>query len=212
MDIDLLFTREGEGGLICSGNLVQKAIGVLFDNKNGLMSIEFADGDYMELNIPVEQGFFEALDYTQSLHIGAVKQGHIAQAYQVPLMFQDDPYRGEALMQATREEQAFALTAFESFIKRCITGQSVHRDDLGDEDSMGCVLGDASPGALEFAPHLARRRNLEIKPQLDLGHVPGLGLGSSGGGGGVRSGSDGSSSSGALKGKDKGSSKGDSKK
>ncbi len=184
MNIDLLFTREGEGGLICSGNLVQKAIGVLFDAKNGLMSIEFADGDYMELNIPVEQTFFEPLDYTQSLHIGSVKNGHIGQAYQTPLMFLDDPYRGNEMMKAASMENAYALTAFESFIKRCITGQPVHRDDLGDEEAMGCILGDASPGALQFAPHLARRRNLEIKPQLDLGHVPGLGLGSSGGGGG----------------------------
>jgi hypothetical protein len=188
MDIDLLFTREGEGGLICSGNFVQKAIGVLFDSKSGLTSVEFIDGEVMDFNIPVEQDFFEAMDYAGMLHIGAVKGGHISQAYQVPLMFLDDPYRGDAMMASAQSGgNAYRLSAFESFIKRCITGQPVHREDLGDEDTMGCVLGDSSPSALQFAPHLARQRNMEVKPQLDLGHVPGLGLGSSGGGSTQRS-------------------------
>ena len=57
MDIDLLFTGEGEAGLIANGNFVKKAIGVVRDNKSGILTLEYADSDYMEFNIPVESDF-----------------------------------------------------------------------------------------------------------------------------------------------------------
>ena len=180
MDIDLLFTRQGEAGLICNENLVQKALGLVFDKKTGMLTLEFADMNYMDMNIPVESSFHETLDYCPQIHVGAVKNGHIAQAYQIPFMFLDDPYRAEALRNIQQRENP--LAAFEHFVTNCVAGQPVHRDDLGNEDSMGCILGDASPSALQFAPHLARRHALEIAPKLAPGAVPsGPGLGSSGG-------------------------------
>lgn len=177
MNIDLLFTRGGEAGLITNQNLMQKALGVLLEVQSGLITIEFADMDVMELNIPVEQDYIQYLDFNQTIHLGSVIKGHIAQAYQVPLLFADDPYRNQS---QKIEERENPLRAFEHFVKSCVAGQSVHREDLGDEDAMGCILGDASPASLEFAPHLARRHALEAKPSLDLGNVPSLGLGSSG--------------------------------
>lgn len=184
MNIDLLFTRQGEAGLICSENLVKKAMGVLFDASTGLMSLEFVDMDHMDLNIPVDQEFFGMLDMCSQLHIGAVKNGNIAQAYQLPLMFLDDPYRAEALQNIMAGNNS--LEAFNYFVKACVTGQPLHRDDLGADDTMGCVLGDASPASLEFAPHLARRHAMEISPKnAPQGPAgPSLGLGGSGGGGG----------------------------
>jgi hypothetical protein len=70
---------------------------------------------------------------------------------------------------------------------------------LGDEDGMGCILGDASPSSLEFAPHLARRHALEAKPNIAPVNAPGMGLGgsSSGGGGGGYSGGGGQNSGGS---------------
>lgn len=181
MDIDLLFTAEGEAGLICKENPVQKAAGLVFDKESGVLTLEFVDMDYLDLNIPVGDEFREALDYCAQIHIGAIKNGHIAQAYQIPFMFLDDPYRAEALAGAHPPESP--LMAFDLFVKRCVTGQPVNRDDLGNEDTMGCVLGEASPQSLEFAPHLARRHAMEVAPKLAPGmNVPGLGLGSSGGG------------------------------
>ncbi len=185
MNIDLLFTQKGEAGLITSENLMQKAIGILFDTQSGVMSLEYADMDHLELNIPVEKEFFEVLDYCPHLHLGAVKDGHIAQAYQIPLMFLDDPYRGDGFSSVRQPDRP--LQAFEYFVKRCITGQPVHREDLGAEDTMRCVLGDAVPSSLQFAPHLARRHAMEARPHAAPGlnvpglNVPGLGLGSSGG-------------------------------
>lgn len=185
MNIDLLFTGNGEAGLICSENPVKKAAGIVFDTQTGVMTAEYADMDYMELNIPVESGFFETLDMCAQIHVGAVKNGNISQAYQVPFMFLDDPYRTSA-MQNMRQPNS-PLVAFEFFVKSCVAGQPVHRTDLGDEDAMGCILGDAVPSSLEFAPHLARRHAMEAAPKaapsLDM-NAPGLGLGGSGSGGG----------------------------
>jgi len=177
MDIDLLFTQEGEAGLISSKNLAKKAIGILFDNQTGLMNIEYADMDMLEFNVPIDQQFWDVLDHNPQLHLGAVVDGNIAQAYQVPLMFSDDPYRGEKLGKA--EQFAKPLAAFDMFIRRCVTGQPVHRDDLDNDETAGCVLGDASPAALQFAPHLARAHALEVRPgaapNMPGMAVPGLG-------------------------------------
>src|SRR5688572_15243746 len=54
MNIDLLFTEKGEAGLIASENLVKKASGIVLDTKNGVLTLEYVDSDYEELNIPVE--------------------------------------------------------------------------------------------------------------------------------------------------------------
>ena len=183
MNIDLLFTQTGEAGLIFSQNLVQKALGIVFDTQTGILTLEFADMDYLEFNIPVDDEFFEPLDYITQIHIGAISNEHIAQAYQVPFMFLDDPYRGEALRNIQQANNP--LEAFNYFVKSCVAGQPVHREDLGNEDTMGCVLGDASPSSLEFAPHLARRHAMEITPKAaPTGPgIAGPGLGGSGGGG-----------------------------
>lgn len=177
MDIDLLLSDTHEGGLICTQNLPKKAIGIVFDGLTGLFHLEYADMDILELNIPVDHGFHESLTYNKTLHLGAVKNGQIAQAYQIPLMLQDDPYRLEKLGKIT--PSPMPLEMFNHFIKRCIIGQPVHRNDLGDDASSGCVLQDASPAALQFAPHLAREHALEVRPTAAPSapgfNAPGLG-------------------------------------
>jgi len=188
MDVDLLFTRQGEAGLISRGNFIKKIAGAVLDTVSGTLTLEFVDMDYMELNIPIEDDFTGTLDYCNQIHIGGITNGSIAQAYQVPFMFLDDPYRNEAMQNVRQSSKP--LVAFENFVRRCVTGQPVHREDLGDEDNMGCVLGDASPSSLEFAPHLARRHSMERAPRA-APNVPGInvpGLGGSGGsqgGGGI---------------------------
>ena len=183
MNIDLLFTETGEAGLICNENPVKKAIGLVFDTQTGILTAEYADMDFLEFNIPVEPDYFEALDRNQHIHIGAIKEGNISQAYQVPFMFLDDPYRTQNMKKVPQLPNP--LQAFEFFVKSCIAGQPIYRDDLGDEAASGCVLGDAIPSSLQFAPHLARRVAMEAGPKampsLNLGpSAPGLGLGSSG--------------------------------
>lgn len=189
MDIDLLFTDAGAAGLIANGNLIKKVAGILLDTVSGMMTVEFVDMDSMDLNIPIQSDFFSILDRNTHLHIGAVKDGNIGQAYQVPLMFLDDPYRADALG-APAKTSRNPLMAFERFVKNCTGGQPAHRDDLGDEDALSCVLGDSVPSSLQFAPHLARRQSLEAAPQTPAPLGPSgpsaPGLGGSGGGGQIR--------------------------
>ena len=183
MNIDLLFNARGECGLLSSENFIKKLVGVVFDISEGMLSLEFTDMSHMDLNIPVEEDFFNTLEFTPLVHIGAVKEGKIAQAYQVPLMLLDDPYRAAAFKNVKIPERP--LESFHYFVKTCVLGQPVHRDDAGDESTAGCILGDAQPSSLEFAPHLARRHTLEVMPTTDLNlSGPGLGLGGSSGGGG----------------------------
>ncbi|MCB1579757.1 MAG: hypothetical protein H6859_07475 [Rhodospirillales bacterium] len=186
MNIDLLFTAAGEAGLISSENLVKKVAGVVFDIATGTLTFEYVDMDFLELNIPVEKEFNAALDVCPQIHIGAIKDGNIAQAYQVPFMFLDDPYRGEAFQGLAPPSQP--LEAFDYFVKSTVFGQPVHREDLGDESAMGCVLGDAVPSALQFAPHLARRHQMEIAPK-SAPNAPGPTMPGLGAGGGHASGS-----------------------
>lgn len=180
MNIDLLFTQSGEAGLISSANLVKKASGVVFDTVSGLLTIEYSDMDFVELNIPVEKEFHATLDACPQIHIGSVKEGQIAQAYQVPFMFLDDPYRMEIFKGSSAPQNP--LQAFGYFVKTCVFGQPVHRDDLGDEAAMGCILGDAVPSSLQFAPQLARRASLEAAPTIAPQGPAGPGLGGGGGG------------------------------
>lgn len=179
MNIDLLFTAKGEAGLLGSDLFPQKIAGVVFHKSSRMLVLEYADMDYLDLNIPVEPEYFEALDYCQTIQIGSFKNDHIAQAYQTTFMIAEDPYREAAMGKAEKSDKQ--LLAFEYFIKACLYGQPVYRDDLGDESSMGCVLGDAVPSSLQFAPHLARQRNFEVAPTFTP-NAPGMGLGGSGGG------------------------------
>lgn len=186
MNIDLLFTEKGEAGLIASENLVKKASGVVLDMKSGILTLEYVDSDYLDLNIPVEPDFFGMLDVTAQIHVGAIKNGNIAQAYQIPFSLLDDPYRGQNISGPAQPKNP--LQAFNYFVKQCMTGQPVHRSDLGDETAMGCVLGEASPATLQFAPHLAKRHAMEVGPRGAPVHAPRMGGpapgGSMGGGGG----------------------------
>lgn len=187
MNIDLLFTNKGEAGLISSENLIKKVAGVVLDSQSGLLTLEFVDMDYLELNIPVDSEYMIALDRCAQIHLGAIKSGNISQAYQIPLMFLDDPYRTEAMMKV--KQLPNPLAAFDYFIKQCSSGQPVHRDDLGDDSTMGCVLGEMGPAELQFAPHLARRHQMEVAPKAAPSgpsgpSAPGMGLGGSGGGSG----------------------------
>lgn len=187
MDIDLLVTPEGEAGLLSNENLIKKAVGIIFDTENGVLSLEFVDMDHLDLNIPVEESFYATLDANPQIHLGSVQDGKIAQAYQVPLMFLDDPYRAEAF--ENTEPPPKPLDSFYYFVQHCVLGQPVHRADAGNEDTLGCILGDNAPSSLQFAHHLARRHGLEAQNantnvNTHSVNTPGLGMGGASGGSG----------------------------
>lgn len=178
MDVDLLLTPKGEVGLLSNENLIKKVAGIILDTDNGILTLEFTDMDFLDLNIPVEQEHFGTLDLCPLIHIGAIKNKHISQAYQVPLMFLDDPYRAELFKNVKPSSKP--LDAFYYFLTNCVLGQPVHRKDAGNEDSLGCILGDNMPSDLQFAPHLARRHSIETRPEaIHTPNAPGIGLGGS---------------------------------
>lgn len=186
MNIDLLFTEQGEAGLVADATFPAAVAGVMYDTLTGMISLEFADAESFDMNIPVEQeiaGRF--LSNIYDIHVGIITRGVIADSRQVPIVLLGDPFGGgNAGHFAVRPRRS--VTAFESFMKRCSAGQPVHRDDLGDEASASSVLGGITAAVLQFAPHLARQRQMEIAPTPTPApsHAPGMGLG--GGGGGVR--------------------------
>ncbi|MCB9977522.1 MAG: hypothetical protein H6858_08000 [Rhodospirillales bacterium] len=91
-------------------------------------------------------------------------------------MFLNDPYRGEIFKHVRTPPKP--LESFFYFITHCVLGQPVHRKDAGDEDTLGCILGDTLPSALKFAPHMERRRAIESRPEFVYSpNAPGIGLG-----------------------------------
>lgn len=186
MNIDLLWTDQKEPGLVSDGDFGHPVAGVMYDMESGQLTLEFGDADPLELNIPAASDAAESLSHTRQIQIGVIGRGMISENRQVPLMLLNDPFGGgNAGRFASPPRQS--VTAFESFMKRCVSGQPVHRDDLGDDRHAGSVLGGVNPAVLQFAPHLARQKTMEASPHLapQGPAAPGMAPGGGGGGGGM---------------------------
>ncbi len=176
MNIDLLLTSKNEAGLVCDQSAGCAVAGVMFDSDTGLMTIEYTELDPLELNIPVDDRYIEALYYATSIQVGTIINGEIRESRQVPLLLLNDPAANND--RARFAKPRASVLAFEYFLKNAITGQPLHREDLGD-DSGSSVMGRMSAAVLKFAPNLVRQRTMEIAPTLAPKgpNPPGLGLG-----------------------------------
>ncbi len=172
MNIDLLLTDRHEAGLVCDQPWGGVVAGVMFDTDSGLLSIEFPDHDTLDLNIPVQESFIEPLTLSLTFHMGALVGEQIVESRQVPLLFLNDPSANVGFGRMARPRSS--VLDFERFLKACIAGQPIHRDDLGDEDSTGSVIGGVNTALLKFAPNLARQRLMETAPHL-APRAPGIG-------------------------------------
>lgn len=178
MNIDLFLTRHGESGLLCDSPLGRGVAGVILDAQTLDITIEFSSGDTLHLNIPVEDEHREMLLFSHRIFIGCLNGGLIADTTEVPMMYLNDPYGGsfgEASPMLSRPRKS--LIGFEQFMKRAASAQPIHRDDLGDEGSAGCVLRGMNPNALQYVPQLLRQRLMEVSPRVPQGPgvVPSLG-------------------------------------
>ncbi len=182
MNIDLLLTRQHDAGLVCDGAFDSPVAGVLFDAQTRQITLEYASLDTLDLNIPVEDDIAEALLYAMAIQIGVIENGQIEDNRQVPLMLLNDPDGMPGRDMPLKPSRS--VSAFESFLKNCVTGQPLHREDLGNEDSSGSVMGGMNRAVLQFAPHLARQRTLEASHNLNMSgpSAPGMGMGGGGGG------------------------------
>lgn len=174
-------TEQGEAGLVCDAGLGSPAAGVMFDAETRALCVELADHSSFEMNIPVEDQMAENLLCASAIQIGTIENGEIQDNQQVPLMLVNDPEGLSTRGRPVRPSRS--VLVFESFLKRCVAAQPVHRDDLGDEKTLEGVMGGINTAVLKFAPNLARQRVMEVSPHLAPKGpaAPGLGLGRGGG-------------------------------
>jgi len=183
VNIDLLLTQQGDAGLVSDLDFDSPVAGVLFDAQTRQITLELASLDTVHLNIPVEDDICERLLWATSIQIGVIANDQVQDNRQVPLMLLNDPDGVAGHEMPSKPSKS--VTSFEHFLKSCVHGQPAHRDDLGNEDVSGSVVGGVNRALLQFAPHLARQRNLEASHNLDMGgpSAP-SGPGGMGGGGG----------------------------
>lgn len=182
MNIDLLLTRNGEAGIVSDKAFKEPVAGVMFDAQSGLLSLEFAEAEALDLNIPVAENTGAILMRILDIHVGVIVGDMISDSRQVPLVLLNDPFGGSNAGRFPVKPRNSVL-AFESFMKRCTDAQPVHRSDLGDETRASSVLGSTNAAIVQFAPHLARQKSLEATPNLaHTPQAPGLNMGGGGGG------------------------------
>ena len=185
MNIDLLLSKEGQMAIVGDRTFDSPVAGVMFDIQTGLMSLEFADDEPLDMNIPVEQDFARHFDLMLDIYVGAIENGTIADARRVPVILMNDPFGGGNTGRFA-VKPGRALGAFEAFLKKCVAGQPLHREDLGDEGSAGGVMGGVNPAVLQFSPQLARQRAIEAAHRaapVAAPSAPGFGPKGMGGGG-----------------------------
>lgn len=176
MNIDLFLAAHGESGLLCDRVPAAPVAGVIFDAQTLELTLEFAAAEEpLHLNIPVEDAYRDEMLFSHKIYIGMLKDGLIAETLLVPMLYLNDPYGSDFGQGSPIAKTRRSLIGFEQFMKRCINAQPVHREDLGDEDSIGCVLRGMDPHALEFVPQLVRQRMLETGPRAPvLINAPGM--------------------------------------
>jgi hypothetical protein len=182
VNIDLLFTKQGEAGLLCDGVFPNPVAAIMLDADAQQISLEFTDMDSMDLNIPVEEGFINSLLYAEFLQVGAIVEGMVTSSRQVPIVFINDPYGdGKPMLPAKAKN---SVIEFENFMKRTVTGQPAHREDLGNEATAESVVSGLNTAVLQFAPQLARQKTMEAAPKAPTLENAPKGPGGMGGGGG----------------------------
>lgn len=180
MNIDLFMTPHNEAGLVCDRMFAgRQVVGIILDAQTQDVTLEFADmGETFHLNIPIAEAHREKLLFSGSLFIGFLEGGLLAGAYEVPLLYLNDPY-GSDFGQTSRLTQAKpAVIGFEQFMKRCTFAQALHRENLGDEDMARSVLRGADPRRLDYTPALMRQRQLAATPAAapaSAPQMPGMG-------------------------------------
>jgi hypothetical protein len=127
------------------------------------LSLEFSDMESMDLNIPVEETFVGRLLYSEFLQVGAIIEGTVAASKQVPILFLNDPYSDGRPKRPSKTKNS--VLEFESFMKKTVTGQPAHRDDLGNEATAESVISGLNTAVLQFAPQLARQKTMEAAPK-----------------------------------------------
>lgn len=178
MNIDLFLTPHNEAGLVCGGEFGRPVVGIILDAQTLSLTLEMGDGETFHLNIPVEETHREKLLFSQHMFIGFLDGKMLADSYEVPLLYLNDPYGSEFGQNKALSKPKRSILGFEQFMKRCVFAQALHRENLGDEDSARSVLRGVDPNHMEYTPSLMRDRQIAATPTArpqSTPAVPGLG-------------------------------------
>ncbi len=163
MNIDLLLTSKGEAGLICDEPFRDPVLAILFDLTERHLFVEMEDHRSMRLNITVNDEYTQDLTSAGIIEIGVLMNRQIIESLQVPIIatHQEAPMPPlESLPYRTN-----SVLLFENFVRSCISGQPVHRENLANEASLCALLDATQLVAPQYAPKLVHQRRLEAAPQ-----------------------------------------------
>ncbi len=178
MNIDLFLTGAAEAGIVCDAPFKAPVVGVILDAQTLNLTLEFPDGDTFHMNIPVEESRREKLLFAHRMYVGFLEEKMLVDSFEVPLLYLNDPYGSEFGQNSPLAKAKRSIIAFEQFMKRCTFAQSLHRDDLGNEDGARSILRGIDPNKLQYAPALARQIEMNAIPKLEaVPQMPGLGGG-----------------------------------
>lgn len=178
MNIDLFLTGQSEAGVVCDAGFGAPVIGIILDAQTQELTLEFAGGDTFHLNIAIEESRREKLLFAHRMYVGFLEGGLLTDAFEVPLLYLNDPYGSEFGQATPLSKPQRSILAFEQFMKRCTFAQALHRDNLGDEDGARSILRGIDHNALRHAPTLARQIQMNAVPSFDHApQMPGLGGG-----------------------------------
>ena len=91
MNIDLLQNKDGDFGLVSTGQFESPITGIIFDHEALSLSLEFGEAhDSMLLNVAVDETYTNALSQKTQLYIIGTDKKHIHEAYSAPLMHIND--------------------------------------------------------------------------------------------------------------------------
>ncbi len=177
MNIDLFLTQHNEAGLVCAGSFTHPVAGIILDAQTHELTLEFTDAETFHLNIPMEETHREKLLFSHRMFVGFLEGALLANAYEVPLLYLNDPYGSDFGQSSPLSKPKRSVTAFEQFMKRCAFAQALHRDNLGDEDAARSVLRGANPNKFDYTPALLRERQMAAVAVPSVDNAPQMGLG-----------------------------------
>lgn len=166
MQVDLLKTAKGQLGILANGAFDDVVSGISFEEDTQHLILEMGEAmDSVMMNISVSYDFWPDVLKTRSVPMGVFQKGRLTHAAVLPMI------SGEYAGLGMPPGRLMPVTYFQSFMDEVMSGQALHRDDLGEGES-GAVTGGVSPAAVQLAPQLEHA--LELEKTAGLTHGPSL--------------------------------------
>jgi hypothetical protein len=91
MNIDFLKNKDGDFGLVSTGQFPSIITGIIFDHKDMTLSLEFDETvESLTLNIAVDAAYLLDLTQKSQLFIIGTDKTHVHEAYSAPLLHIND--------------------------------------------------------------------------------------------------------------------------